>query len=131
MSKRATAWICSSVRQETSACPGGTCSSATPVAEATVHRVRWVLLPAIGSMLLLSTTTQITQSVAPLPLVWVATLALYLLSFILCFEREALARRSVWIPVWTLALLAIALFAVLWLRNRPARGGADAHGLAR
>jgi hypothetical protein len=29
------------------------------------------------------------------------------------------------------ALLAIAVFAVLWLRNRPARGGADAHGLAR
>jgi hypothetical protein len=29
------------------------------------------------------------------------------------------------------ALLAIAVFAVLWLRNRPARGGADAHGFAR
>jgi hypothetical protein len=29
------------------------------------------------------------------------------------------------------ALLAIAVFAVLWLRNRPAPGGADAQGLAR
>jgi hypothetical protein len=29
------------------------------------------------------------------------------------------------------ALLAIAVFAVLWLRNRPAHSGADAHGLAR
>ena len=29
------------------------------------------------------------------------------------------------------ALLAIAVFAGLWLRNRPVRGGADAHGLAR
>jgi peptidoglycan/LPS O-acetylase OafA/YrhL len=29
------------------------------------------------------------------------------------------------------ALLAIAVFAGLWLRNRPARDGADAHGLAR
>jgi hypothetical protein len=29
------------------------------------------------------------------------------------------------------ALLAIAVFAVLWLRNRPARRAADVHGLAR
>jgi hypothetical protein len=29
------------------------------------------------------------------------------------------------------ALLAIAVFGVLWLRNRPARATADAHGLAR
>jgi hypothetical protein len=29
------------------------------------------------------------------------------------------------------ALLAIAVFGVLWLRNRPARGTADVHGLAR
>jgi peptidoglycan/LPS O-acetylase OafA/YrhL len=29
------------------------------------------------------------------------------------------------------ALAAIAVFAVLWLRSRPARGGADAHQLAR
>jgi hypothetical protein len=29
------------------------------------------------------------------------------------------------------SLLAIAVFAVLWLRNRPARSSADAHGIAQ
>ena len=50
-----------------------------------------------------------TQNVAPVPLLWIAALALYLLSLILCFEREGWYRRDVWIPLWTVSLVALAL----------------------
>ena len=50
-----------------------------------VDRVLWVLLPAVGSGLLLATTSGLTQDVAPVPLLWVVPLSLYLLTFILAF----------------------------------------------
>ena len=46
----------------------------------------WVALAACASSLLLATTSHLTQNVAPIPLLWVVPLSLYLLSFILCFE---------------------------------------------
>jgi hypothetical protein len=82
-------------------------------------RASWLLLPAAGSVLLLSTTTEMTQNVAPVPLLWVAALALYLLSLILCFEREGWYRRAVWIPLWTgsLILLALAMHQVAFFAS--------------
>ena len=50
----------------------------------------WIGLSACGSMLLLSITNQITQNTAPVPLLWILPLAVYLLSFILVFSREGL-----------------------------------------
>ncbi len=49
-------------------------------------RCMWVLLSACPSALLLALTGHLTQNVAPAPLLWIPPLALYLLSFILCFE---------------------------------------------
>jgi hypothetical protein len=49
--------------------------------------VFWVVLPALGSALLLATTSLLTQDVAAVPLLWVVPLALYLLSFVLAFAR--------------------------------------------
>jgi spermidine synthase len=51
-------------------------------------KVFWVALAACASTLLLATTSHLTQNVAPIPLLWVIPLALYLLSFILCFESD-------------------------------------------
>jgi hypothetical protein len=45
----------------------------------------WLALSAVGSALLVATTNQVTQNVAAVPLLWVLPLALYLLSFVLCF----------------------------------------------
>jgi hypothetical protein len=50
-----------------------------------VDRLLWVLLPAIGSGLLLATTSGLTQDIAPVPLLWVVPLSLYLGTFILAF----------------------------------------------
>lgn len=47
--------------------------------------VSWFGLSALGCMVLLVYTTYITQDIAPVPLLWVIPLALYLLTFIICF----------------------------------------------
>lgn len=46
----------------------------------------WVGLAAIPSLLLLAVTTQLTVNVAPIPLLWMLPLALYLISFMICFS---------------------------------------------
>jgi len=50
----------------------------------------------VASTLLLAVTGALCQDVAVVPFLWVLTLALYLLSFVLCFEFERLYRRAVW-----------------------------------
>ncbi|MFN8658504.1 MAG: fused MFS/spermidine synthase [Candidatus Obscuribacterales bacterium] len=52
------------------------------------HFISWLGLSALGCMVLLVYTTYITQDVAPVPLLWVIPLALYLLTFIICFADE-------------------------------------------
>jgi len=55
----------------------------------------WAGLAAAASVLLLAFTSHLSQNVAPIPFLWVLPLALYLLSFILCFEgRNWYSRRN-------------------------------------
>jgi len=70
-------------------------------------RLTWIALAAAGSMLLLATTNQLTQNVAAVPLLWIMPLAIYLVTFILCFESARWYRRGIY-----LRLLAMALGAV-------------------
>jgi hypothetical protein len=77
------------------------------VAEATAapqprEKLLWLSLSACGSMLLLSITNHIMENVAPVPLLWVLPLALYLLTFTLAFHRRLLYPR--WIVVRLLAV---------------------------
>lgn len=71
----------------------------------------WLLLAALGSLLLLAITTHITQNVASVPFLWVLPLAIYLVTFILCFDGEGWYRRRVYKPLAALiaVLLAIGL----------------------
>lgn len=48
---------------------------------------RWVFLAMLPSSLLLGVTTHVSTDLAPVPLLWVVPLALYLISFILVFAR--------------------------------------------
>jgi hypothetical protein len=48
----------------------------------------WLGLSAAGSILLLATTNIVTQDIAVSPFLWVAPLSLYLLTFVLAFERD-------------------------------------------
>ena len=55
----------------------------------------WLGLAACGSVLLLGTTSQVTQEIAVFPFLWVAPLSIYLLTFILTFESDRWYRRGI------------------------------------
>jgi hypothetical protein len=73
--------------------------------------VVWVALAACASTLLLATTNQLCMNVAVVPFLWVLPLALYLLTFILCFESDRWYRRS-W-GSWA-SLVALGSGIALW-----------------
>jgi hypothetical protein len=50
-------------------------------------RLRWILLAFAPSSLLLGVTTHLTTDIAAAPLFWVIPLVLYLLTFVLAFQR--------------------------------------------
>src|SRR5207244_1770818 len=51
------------------------------------RRLRWVLLAAAPSSLMLGAITYMSTDLSPIPMLWVLPLALYLLTFILVFAR--------------------------------------------
>ena len=75
-----------------------------PPAHSTRDRVLWVSLAACGSLLLSAVTTHISQNVATIPLLWIAPLVAYLLSFVVAFGGER------WRPQWL--MLAFALIGL-------------------
>jgi SAM-dependent methyltransferase len=68
----------------------------------------WIGLPACASALLLAVTSHLSQNVAAIPLLWILPLSIYLLSFILCFESDRWYRRPVFLPLFAVALCAMA-----------------------
>ena len=81
-------------------------AAAGTVAEAPSPRRDWILwlaLSACGSVLLLATTNHLTEDVAPVPLLWVLPLALYLLTFTMAFARRSLYSR--WLTIRLVAVM--------------------------
>ena len=70
----------------------------------------WLVLSATGSVLLLAVTNHLTQNVAAVPLLWLAPLTLYLLSFILAFAGTNWYRPEL---LWPFVLVWLAGMA--WL----------------
>ena len=68
----------------------------------------WVMLAAVASVLLVSVTNHMSENVAPIPLLWVLPLALYLLTFIFAFESDRIYIRWLFIPLLIPALGGIA-----------------------
>lgn len=80
--------------------------------------VFWITLSMTSSILLLATTNLLCQEVASIPFLWILPLTLYLLSFIICFDRPSLYRRRLWI-----GLLAIASIAAILLVHLDVHAG--------
>ena len=74
-----------------------------------LRRLRWLLLAFVPCSLMLSVTTYITNEVAPIPLLWVIPLGIYLLTFVLVFARRRLVSH-----VWMVRALPLVVLAVLW-----------------
>jgi SAM-dependent methyltransferase len=81
-------------------------------------RLLWFGLAASASILLLAVTNHMTQDIAAIPFLWIVPLAVYLLSFIVCFEAPRLYNRMFFVP------LLVAAFSFMmrqmWTEDAPA-----------
>lgn len=68
------------------------------------HFLMWLLLPAFASVVLMATTNHISTDVAVVPMLWIVPLALYLLTFIIAFDRPA------W--YWPTSIAVITLISI-------------------
>lgn len=73
------------------------------------RRLRWVLLSAVPSSLMLSVTTYVSSDIAAVPLLWALPLALYLLTFILVFARRPLLPHATVKRALPLLLVPVAM----------------------
>ena len=82
----------------------------------------WLALAAMGSVTLLAVSNHLTQNISSIPLLWVVPLAIYLLTFILCFEGTRWYRRDAYLGllVWIVCVMAWFLadkrlqFEIVW-----------------
>jgi spermidine synthase len=83
------------------------------------QRLRWILLAAIPSSLLLGVTTHLTTDIASVPLLWVIPLSLYLLTFILAFGSAQRALPS-WLSMAQPIVIVPLAVAMVGSALRPA-----------
>jgi len=95
-------------------------AEAAPAAPATplswTDQILWLVLSALGTVTLLAVSAFITQDIASVPMLWIVPLALYLLSFVLCFDSDFWYRRWLFWP----AVLVLAP-VMGWYLNTPQR----------
>lgn len=80
-------------------------------------RLRWLGLALVPSSLMLSVTNYLTTDIAPIPLLWLAPLGVYLLTFTLVFARKPLLPHRLavrWMP------LTVVVLAFLYLSEATA-----------
>ena len=77
--------------------------------------ILWVALAACASTLLVAVTNHMSQNVAPIPLLWVVPLALYLATFILAFESDKIYQRWLFLPLLIPALGGMAY--MIWANS--------------
>ena len=87
------------------------------------RRAAWVGLAALPSSLLLGVTEHVTVSIAPLPLLWVLPLAVYLMSWIVAFAWPAAAASGGrLLAVVLLPLLLLEVMAPIISNPHPSLG---------
>lgn len=70
--------------------------------------IAWLLLAVTGSVMFLATTNQLTQDVAAVPFLWALPLAIYLLTFILCFSHHQwYSRRAAFVGALVTAIAVL------------------------
>ena len=79
-------------------------SVTTPVSW--LDRASWLALPALASLMLLAITNHLCQDVAVVPFLWIAPLSLYLLSLIICFDRDQWY-KSAWYAIAAIVVILI------------------------
>ncbi|RDV39898.1 hypothetical protein DV096_04875 [Bradymonadaceae bacterium TMQ3] len=115
-----------------SAEPAAAASEASPPAAVLPlswgRRARWVLWAFIPSSMMLAVTSFVTTDIAPVPMLWIPPLAIYLLSFVLVFARVGWFRSLGVFTLFPLTLLGLGAMLFVQLGN-PLEWVAGAHFL--
>jgi hypothetical protein len=74
-----------------------------------VERMLWVGLSAVPSALLLAVTGYMLRNIAPIPLLWIIPLGLYLLSLTLSFGWSRWYFRPIWYAMFILSVYAMSV----------------------
>jgi hypothetical protein len=80
-------------------------------------RLRWVALAFAPSSLMIGVTSYMSTDLAPIPLIWVIPLSLYLITFILAFAR--LPARVYSLSIVALPILVLLFTLMTFLEERP------------
>lgn len=73
----------------------------------------WLVLAILPSIMLLATTNLMCQEIASVPFLWILPLTLYLISFIICFEKPTWYHRGIFVPLLLLGVTAGVTVALL------------------
>lgn len=74
-------------------------------------RIAWIGLPALASLTMIAVTDHVSHHIAPEPRLWITTLGLYLLTFIITFDHPRWYQRR-WVGIATLAsILVLATYS--------------------
>ena len=78
---------------------------------------RWIFVSAVPSGLLIAVTAHISTDVAAAPLLWVIPLSLYLLTWVLVFQRRPLIshRLALLLQPFAVATIVVLLFYTTWI----------------
>ena len=82
------------------------------------QRLSWVAVSALSSLMFIATTNHVCHDIATVPFLWIIPLALYLLTFIICFDHPRWYIRELWCglcvaSIFTLVCLDLDLGFVL------------------
>ncbi|MBL4629617.1 MAG: hypothetical protein JKY14_00085 [Paraglaciecola sp.] len=73
----------------------------------------WFSLSALGVILLVSTTNALTQNIPPVPFLWIAPLAVYLLTYVVAFSHLGIYVRLIWLPFFMLlSFVALLIYFI-------------------
>jgi hypothetical protein len=75
--------------------------------------ILWFMLSALGVILLVSTTNALTQNIPPVPFLWLAPLAIYLLTYVAAFSQFVIYVRNLWLPSFMLlSFVALLIYFI-------------------
>jgi hypothetical protein len=101
------------VQQSTGVASGTRPGAAAAKAPGILQCLAWLALPAFASVTLLATTNYVCADVAVVPFLWIIPLSLYLITFIIAFDRPIWYR-----PVATSVLTLLAIYGVGLIHNQ-------------
>ncbi len=71
------------------------------------QRFAWIAVSGLSSLMFIATTNHVCHDIATVPFLWIIPLALYLLTFIICFDHPRWYIREVWCSLCVLSIFAL------------------------